>query len=76
MVPESTMMYIEDVNRLVGVAVKEVIVRSICQRRAAVAPETDASRMNENTHADIMSEVVAEPYNPGPFGSADTAQAA
>ena len=76
MAPDWTMRYIEDANRLVEVVVEEsAIDRPIRQRRTTIAPVTDITRANPNTHPDIMREVVTEPYTPS-FGSTDTAEAA
>ena len=75
MAPDSTMTYIEDANRLVGVAVKEAIDRPIHQKRTTIAPVTEKLRANPNAHDDIMREVVTEPYNPS-WGSVATAEAA
>ena len=75
MAPDSTTTYIEDTYRLVRVAVKEAIVRSIHQRRPAIATVTDKVRLISNAHADLRREDVTEPYNPS-FGSADMGVAA
>ena len=75
MAPDSTTTYIEDTYRLVRVAVKEATVRSIHQRRPAIAAVTDKTRLVSNAHADVRREDVTEPYNPS-FGSVDTGEAA
>ena len=62
--PDSMTIYIEVVNRLVEVSVKEAIVRPIHQRRATIAPVTDAWSVNPNANADIMKEVFTELYTP------------
>ena len=55
MLPDSTMRYIEDANRLVEVAVKDAIDRSIHQRRATIAPVTDTFSVNSNAHRESFS---------------------
>ena len=75
MAPDSTTMYIVAANRLVDMAVKEVIVRPIRKRRVTIAPVTNTLRAKPNAHADIMRDFVTEPYNPL-LGSTDTADAA
>ena len=71
--PDSMTIYIEVVNRLVEVSVKEAIVRPIHQRRATIAPVTDAWSVNPNANADIMKEVFTELYTPS-YESVDTAE--
>ena len=71
--PDSMTMYTEYANRLVEDPVKEAIVRPIHQRRATIAPVTDALRVNTNANADIMREVVTEPYTPS-YGKVDAAK--
>ena len=73
MAPDSTMRYIDDENRLVGVAVNEASDRPIRQRRATIAPVTNTLRTNPNAHPDIRREVDSEPDDAS-FGSADTAE--
>ena len=72
-------MYIEDANRLVPVevevAVREAMVRPTHQRRVAIAAVTDTLRVNPRTHAEMMRDLVMEPYTPL-FVNADTAEAA
>ena len=75
MAPDPTTRYVEDANRLVDVAVNEVIVRLINRRRITIAPVIDTLRVNPITPADIMREVVTESDNPS-FGSAGPTEAA
>ena len=70
MAPDSTTTNIEDTYRLVRVAVREATVRSIHQRRPAIATVTDTLRLISNAHADVRREDVTEPYSPS-LGSAD-----
>ena len=59
---DSTMIYIEDANRLVQVlvAVKEVVVRPIHQRRAAIAAVTDMLRVNLSAHAEMSRDLIVK----------------
>ena len=75
MAPDSTTTYIERVYRLVGVDIKEAVVRPIHQRRTTIAVVTDILRVVSSTPVDIMRLGTTESYRPM-FGFTDMAMAA
>ena len=62
--PDSMTINIVDVYRLVRLAVKEATVRSIHQRRVAIATVTDTLRTMLSIHAVMLRAGTTEPYKP------------